>query len=104
METIKKALAFRIWPTTICVAIVYAAVIVSVLVTDELPEVPSHSRQQGLNLTKAYADLHQVCSHNSKLLGDHLAHVLDRLLHVLTPTTLMQMTSLTPSSSTASAT
>ncbi len=45
-------------PTTVLVVLIYLATFISVLVTDQLANVPKN--QRGLNLDEAYADLHQV--------------------------------------------
>lgn len=61
MGAISAVLGFRIIPTTVLLVLVYAAVFTTVLVTDELPNVPQN--QGGLDLDQAYADLHEVrCS------------------------------------------
>jgi hypothetical protein len=57
-HSISTVLGFRTVPTTILLILVYAAVFSTVLVTDELPDVPKD--QGGLDLDRAYADLHQV--------------------------------------------
>jgi len=57
-QSISTVLGFRTVPTTILLILVYAAVFSTVLVTDELPDVPKD--QGGLDLDQAYADLHQV--------------------------------------------
>lgn len=58
-HSVSTVLGFRTIPTTILLILVYAAVFSTVLVTDELPDVPKD--QGGLDLDQAYADLHQVC-------------------------------------------
>jgi hypothetical protein len=58
-HSVSTVLGFRTIPTTILLILVYAAVFSTVLVTDELPDVPKD--QSGLDLDQAYADLHQVC-------------------------------------------
>jgi hypothetical protein len=58
-HSVSTVLGFRTVPTTILLILVYAAVFSTVLVTDELPDVPKD--QGGLDLDQAYADLHQVC-------------------------------------------
>lgn len=55
---ISAVLGFRSIPTTVLLVLVYAAVFTTVLVTDELPDVPKN--QGGLNISQAYADLYQV--------------------------------------------
>lgn len=59
-DAVSAVLGFRSVPTTVLLVLVYVAVFTTVLVTDELPAVPSN--QGGLNITQAYADLHQVRS------------------------------------------
>ncbi|KAL4071336.1 hypothetical protein V8B97DRAFT_452974 [Scleroderma yunnanense] len=78
---IKAVLAFRTVPTTIALVVVYAAIIISVLLTDQLPSIPKKTR--GLDLDQAYLDLHQVSarphpfnSHANDIVRDY---ILDRL-------------------------
>ena len=52
------AVSFRTLPTTFLAVLVYLAIFISVLVTDELPATARD--QRGLNLTQAYSDLRQV--------------------------------------------
>jgi len=58
-RSISMVLGFRTVPITVLLILIYAAVFSTVLVTDELPDVPKD--QGGLDLVEAYADLHQVC-------------------------------------------
>ena len=57
-DAISSVLCFRSIPTTVLLVLVYATVFTTVLVTDELPDVPKN--QDGLNISQAYADLYQV--------------------------------------------
>ncbi|KAF7311356.1 Peptide hydrolase [Mycena kentingensis (nom. inval.)] len=58
LEGIARVFAFRALPTTVLTVALYAAVLFAVLYTDEVPAVPKD--QKGLNLTQAYADLHEI--------------------------------------------
>ncbi|KAG2158710.1 uncharacterized protein EDB93DRAFT_1290778, partial [Suillus bovinus] len=53
-------LAFRTIPTTILITVIYAAVFSTLLITDQLPSVPKHTR--GLDFQQAYRDLHEVAA------------------------------------------
>ena len=59
-ERAASILASRIVPTTVVFLVVYAAIYLSVLITDELPSVPPSKKQGGLDVDVAYADLHKV--------------------------------------------
>lgn len=59
-DRIAAVLAFRVAPTTITALLIYAAIYVSVVITDDLPYTPSLSKQRGVNLDAAYEDLHLV--------------------------------------------
>lgn len=54
----RSTFGFRTIPTTILLVLIYAAVFSTVLVTDQLPDVPEDTG--GLDFDGAYADLHQV--------------------------------------------
>lgn len=58
MDKIKKVFGYRTTPTTFLISIIYLGLFISVLITDELPNVPS--RKGGLSLDEAYKDLHHV--------------------------------------------
>ncbi|KAJ7217125.1 putative zinc metalloprotease [Mycena pura] len=58
LEGVAKVLAFRTLPTTVLTALVYVALFAAVLFTDRVPGAPKN--QRGLDLTQAYADLHQI--------------------------------------------
>lgn len=58
LEAVSKVLAFRAVPTTILLVLIYGIIFSTVLITDELPNVPKN--QRGLNLDQAYLDLHKV--------------------------------------------
>ena len=58
VDYLVAAVSFRTLPTTSVAVLVYLAIFISVLVTDELPATPK--AQRGLNLTQAYSDLRQV--------------------------------------------
>ncbi|EGO00552.1 hypothetical protein SERLA73DRAFT_50249 [Serpula lacrymans var. lacrymans S7.3] len=83
-EGVSTVLAFRIIPTTVLLFVVYAAVFSTVLITDELPEVPKTTG--GLDLDQAYADLQQITtrphpynSHSNDLVH---SYILSRLQSV----------------------
>ena len=57
-HSVSTVLGFRTVPTTVLLTLIYAAIFSTVLITDELPDVPKDTG--GLNLDQAYADLHQV--------------------------------------------
>ena len=59
-ERIAAAFSFSTLPVTFLTIAVYAAVFISVAVLDELPPVPSANEQLGLNIDRAYDDLHKV--------------------------------------------
>ncbi|KAG9221368.1 hypothetical protein CCMSSC00406_0009945 [Pleurotus cornucopiae] len=61
LDALVSLFAFKTVPTTILVLLAYAAVFTSVLITDELPNVPKH--QNGLNISKAFTDLRVITSH-----------------------------------------
>lgn len=50
--------AFTSVPVTILTVVLYGFVFASVFYTDTLPDVPKHTR--GLDLNRAYEELHQV--------------------------------------------
>ncbi|KAJ7681779.1 hypothetical protein B0H17DRAFT_942691 [Mycena rosella] len=54
----KQVLAFRTLPTTVLVILVYGILFCTVLFGDRLAAVPTPSKQNGLDLAQAYADLH----------------------------------------------
>lgn len=58
LDTFLSIFSFKTLPTTLLVLLAYAVVFTSVLVTDELPNVPNH--RNGLNISKAYTDLRVV--------------------------------------------
>ena len=58
LDRIPAVLAFRTVPTAVALVVVYAAIFISVLLTDQIPSIPKHTR--GLDLDQAYLDLHQV--------------------------------------------
>ena len=58
VDYLVAAVSFRTLPTTFVAVLVYLAIFISVIVTDELPATPKD--QRGLNLTQAYSDLRQV--------------------------------------------
>jgi len=59
-DKIASVLAFRVLPTTVVFVLIYAAIFISTLVTDEVIRIPNKNNQRGLNLDEAYTDLHQV--------------------------------------------
>ncbi len=64
-DKIASYLAFRTIPTTVAVVVVYAALFLTLILTDDVTTIPKPSKQRGLNLDEAYADLHQVRVHVS---------------------------------------
>jgi hypothetical protein len=68
LARIRDALSFTPGPTTLVAVLVYAAIFTSVLVTDELPNVPKQKKWKGLNFTRAYEDLHIVRITNMRIL------------------------------------
>ncbi|KAL1759812.1 putative zinc metalloprotease [Schizophyllum commune] len=60
VDYLVAAISFRTLPTTFVAVLVYLAIFISVLVTDELPATPKD--QRGLNLTQAYSDLRQIAA------------------------------------------
>ncbi|KAH8119687.1 Zn-dependent exopeptidase [Phellopilus nigrolimitatus] len=55
-----SVLAFKKLPVTIVVVFIYAAIYISLSITDNLPSFPTPAGQHGLNLDDAYADLHKI--------------------------------------------
>ncbi|KAG2050937.1 hypothetical protein BDR06DRAFT_917279 [Suillus hirtellus] len=60
LSVLSAVLAFRTIPTTIFITVIYAAVFSTLLITDQLPSVPKHTR--GLDFQQAYRDLHEVAA------------------------------------------
>ncbi|KIY46136.1 hypothetical protein FISHEDRAFT_75980 [Fistulina hepatica ATCC 64428] len=60
MSQILNALRFRTIPNTVLVCLVYIAIFAAVFSTDRLHDIPRD--QKGLNITEAYADLHQIAA------------------------------------------
>ncbi|EIN06389.1 hypothetical protein PUNSTDRAFT_89945 [Punctularia strigosozonata HHB-11173 SS5] len=89
LHHIKNALSFKPIPVTVLAVVIYAVLFGSVVVTDELPDVPKVKRWKGLNLTEAYADLHVVAArphpYNSHANTYVRAYILDRLQHIAAP-------------------
>ena len=52
--------AFKSAPVTFLFLVVYAAIFLSVAVFDDLPSVPDNTEQHGLDINRAYTDLHKV--------------------------------------------
>ncbi|KAF9222451.1 hypothetical protein BS17DRAFT_708764 [Gyrodon lividus] len=88
---VATVLAFNTIPTTVLLVLIYTAIFSTVLVTDNLPAVPKHTR--GLDLDQAWLDLHQVSarphpfnSHANDLvrdyIRDHLGDVASQYPHV----------------------
>ncbi len=57
VQKISSVFAFRTLPTTVLASLIYLAIFISVLVTDDLPAVPKN--RKGLDLDQAYSDLHK---------------------------------------------
>ncbi|KAF9465216.1 hypothetical protein BDZ94DRAFT_1350181 [Collybia nuda] len=83
---LKRALAFEPMQTTILVVVVYAAVFLSVLVTNGTQSIPQDTR--GLDLEQGYKDLHQITARphpfNSHENDRVHAYILSRLLNITT--------------------
>ncbi|KAJ3885023.1 putative zinc metalloprotease [Lentinula edodes] len=88
--TFARTTGFLTIPVTILLVLVYLAVALSTLITDQLPSVPSastlHSHYGGLNVTEAYKDLqiiaarpHPYHSHANDIVREYL---LQRLRNV----------------------
>ncbi|TDL26147.1 Zn-dependent exopeptidase [Rickenella mellea] len=81
-DRVAEVLAFRTWPTTIVALLIYAAIYTSILVTDDLPSIPSPKRQHGVDLDAAYRDLHYVAGgphpYNSHRNDDVRTYILSR--------------------------
>lgn len=60
LSGLSAVLAFRTIPTTILITVIYAAVFSTLLITDQLPSVPKHTR--GLDFQQTYRDLHEVAA------------------------------------------
>lgn len=60
LSGLSAVLAFRTIPTTILITVIYAAIFSTLLVTDQLPSVPKHTR--GVDFQQAYRDLHEVAA------------------------------------------
>lgn len=60
LSGLSAVLAFRTIPTTILITVIYAAVFSALLITDQLPSVPKHTRN--LDFQQAYRDLHEVAA------------------------------------------
>ncbi|KAK0465552.1 putative zinc metalloprotease [Desarmillaria tabescens] len=58
VQKITSVFAFRSLPTTVLTSLIYLAILISVLVTDDLPAVPKN--RKGLDLDQAYSDLHKI--------------------------------------------
>lgn len=88
VQKISSVFAFRTLPTTVLASLIYLAIFISVLVTDDLPAVPKN--RKGLDLDQAYSDLHKVIIYFLLLL-DGISHCL-RLQNNHIRTILMQTT------------
>ncbi|KAF8921991.1 putative zinc metalloprotease [Mucidula mucida] len=83
-QKFSAVLGFRTVPTTVLVVLIYLATFISVLVTDQLANVPKN--QRGLNLDEAYADLHQIAarphSYNSHANDNVRSYLLKRVKEI----------------------
>ncbi|CAK5277279.1 unnamed protein product [Mycena citricolor] len=81
LHAIGKTFSFRALPTTAAVVALYAGLLGAVFYGDQLATVPSH--QGGLNLTTAYADLHEIAARPHPFLShaNDIVHdfILDRV-------------------------
>jgi hypothetical protein len=59
-ERLAAIFGFTALPVTILSLAVYAALFISIAILDELPAVPGKNDQLGLDIDRAYADLHKV--------------------------------------------
>ncbi|KAI0055717.1 Zn-dependent exopeptidase [Artomyces pyxidatus] len=57
LSALHAIFSFHTISTSVLAVLIYAAVFVSLFITDQLPPVPSPARQQGLSLDRAYKDL-----------------------------------------------
>ncbi|KAJ7481173.1 putative zinc metalloprotease [Mycena galericulata] len=82
VEAIAKVLAFRTLPTTVLVVLVYGVLFGGVLIRDRVPDVPKN--QKGLDLAKAYEDLHYSVPHPFISHANDIVHtyILDRIRNV----------------------
>lgn len=58
VEKAAPVFAFRVIPTTLLTLITYLSILIALIATDALPNVPEN--QGGLNINQAYEDLRQV--------------------------------------------
>jgi hypothetical protein len=63
VEKAAPVFAFRVIPTTLLTLITYLSILIALIATDVLPNVPEN--QGGLNINQAYEDLRQVGAHRS---------------------------------------
>jgi len=55
-----SVLGYRVFPTSILVALTYLALFISLIATDVLPDPPAVTERGGLDLKQAYEDLLHV--------------------------------------------
>jgi hypothetical protein len=60
-QRLRAGLSFTEGPVTTLAVLSYLLVAAAVLYQDNLSAVPSARRQRGLNVSAAWADLHEVC-------------------------------------------
>ncbi|KDQ61200.1 hypothetical protein JAAARDRAFT_32197 [Jaapia argillacea MUCL 33604] len=77
-DHIAKLLAFKTIPTTVLAVVVYFLIFSSVLVVEEPHSIPK--KQDGLNLTKAWQDLHAITAHPHPFISHFNDHVHSFLL------------------------
>jgi hypothetical protein len=84
VEGIAKVFAFRTYPTTVLALLVYVALFGAVQFGDRVPEVPKN--QKGLDLARAYADLHEIAARPHPVLShaNDLVHsyILERVRNI----------------------
>lgn len=68
-DRLGSVFAFNTIPTTVLLVLVYAVILSTVLITDNLPSVPKDTR--GLNLDQAWWDLHRA-SHPYKFIPSNV--------------------------------
>ena len=83
--------AFASFPVTSLTILIYLGVFVSVLLTDELPNVPKNTR--GLDIVRAYKELHEV-SAKTLLLVEQSVRLFGQIMDWSCTVTGHQMTSI----------
>ncbi|KAI5115976.1 hypothetical protein M0805_002625 [Coniferiporia weirii] len=78
-DRVAKVLGFKTLPVTVLTVLVYAAIYLAITFTDEPPAVPAPKDQHGLNIDRAYSDLHKIAglphpynSHQNDVVRDYI--------------------------------